>query len=333
MTKVAIISGWLGKSFLSEYYRSDDGRSDFIVELVSDLKREYDVIYSREELFEHRHSIDIEIHLNAQTPLLAHSKKICIVLEHQSIRPQNYLTRFIKYDHILSWSNFKSYFKNNNYSRFNFPHDFEKKFTGDEVRHLPYVLICSNRNTVLPVDNNFYYVRQNIIRECEEKYSDRFSLFGHGWHRKFQKHGFVARFRTEVFKKLNIGSQTLNVYRGTIQQKEEVLRKAKFNFAIENIGGLDGYISEKLFDSFMFGSVPIFLPSWDIPETIIPKNLYIDFRCFASLVELFEYCDALPESFFEDWSQNVTDFMANEATNFSSLQFIRKVREAIRCSL
>lgn len=39
-------------------------------------------------------------------------------------------------------------------------------------------------------------------------------------------------------------------YKGKVQEKQSVLKKTKFSICYENVSDLQGYITEKIFDSF-----------------------------------------------------------------------------------
>lgn len=57
---------------------------------------------------------------------------------------------------------------------------------------------------------------------------------------------------------------------GKIENKIEFLKSYKFSIAMENTEG-DGYISEKIMDSFLSGTIPIYYGDYIIDEYINPK--------------------------------------------------------------
>ena len=58
---------------------------------------------------------------------------------------------------------------------------------------------------------------------------------------------------------------------GKIKNKILFLKKYKFSIAMEN-SELDGYISEKIIDSFISGTIPIYYGDYMIDEYINPKS-------------------------------------------------------------
>ena len=77
----------------------------------------------------------------------------------------------------------------------------------------------------------------------------------------------------------NIGGQTNNKY--------EFFSSYKFSIAMENSEG-DGYISEKIIDSFITGTIPIYYGDYMIDEYINPKS-YILIRGEKDIQEKINY--------------------------------------------
>ena len=61
---------------------------------------------------------------------------------------------------------------------------------------------------------------------------------------------------------------------GKIINKIKFLSSYKFSIAMENTEG-DGYVSEKIIDSFLSGSIPIYYGSYMIDEYINPKSIIL----------------------------------------------------------
>jgi len=87
-----------------------------------------------------------------------------------------------------------------------------------------------------------------------------------------------ALFRLNFIKKLNKykkvdieGKCRYNYNKIIIKNKIEFLKNYKFSIAMENSKG-DGYISEKIVDSFLAGTIPIYYGDYLIDEFINPKT-------------------------------------------------------------
>src|SRR6266851_7272498 len=81
------------------------------------------------------------------------------------------------------------------------------------------------------------------------------------------------------------------VYRGPTSSKRETLGKYNFALCFDN-QILNGWITEKIFDCFFAGTIPVYLGAPDI-ETYIPKECFIDVRQFAGYEDLRTYLKSL----------------------------------------
>jgi hypothetical protein len=135
----------------------------------------------------------------------------------------------------------------------NVPHFKEKKLLA---------FVFSNKTSSEGIPNDLYPERKKLIEFFEEKPEGEFEFYGLGW---------------EQFGYKN--------YKGMAESKLEVIKNFKFTVAYENSQHL-GYITEKIFNCFEAGSVPIY---WGAPNILsyIPKNCFIDRRDFSSNEELY----------------------------------------------
>ena len=87
----------------------------------------------------------------------------------------------------------------------------------------------------------------------------------------------------------------LNIaYLGLCDNKIKTLSKYKFNVCFENIAQ-DYYVTEKIIDCFVAGTIPIYFGAPNIRE-IIPHEAFIDLRAFKTLYDLDNYLNAMTES-------------------------------------
>lgn len=75
---------------------------------------------------------------------------------------------------------------------------------------------------------------------------------------------------------------------GTVESKAITLAKYKFCICYENMRDVKGYITEKIFDCFMAGCVPIYWGASNITD-YIPADCFIDRRTFTSMEELYVF--------------------------------------------
>jgi hypothetical protein len=87
---------------------------------------------------------------------------------------------------------------------------------------------------------------------------------------------FRTKFINELnkYKRIDMGGKYLNNIEGPVKDKIEFLSSYKFSIAMENSEG-DGYISEKIIDSFISGTIPIYYGDYTLDEYINPKALIL----------------------------------------------------------
>ncbi|MDI9244972.1 glycosyltransferase family 10 [Marinobacter sp. CHS3-4] len=88
-------------------------------------------------------------------------------------------------------------------------------------------------------------------------------------------------------------------------KKYLTINKYKFNFTIENVI-VNNYISEKILDSFLALSVPVYLGSPEV-DRWIPKSCYVDIRDFDNNDELLSYLKSMPDSEYNQYLESIRD--------------------------
>ena len=101
--------------------------------------------------------------------------------------------------------------------------------------------------------------------------------------------GFRLNFINELskYKNVDMGGQYKNNVGGAITDKIKFLSHYKFSIAMENSEG-NGYVSEKIIDSFMAGTIPIYYGGYTIEEFINPKS-YILIKDENNMQKKIEY--------------------------------------------
>lgn len=133
-------------------------------------------------------------------------------------------------------------------------------------------------------------------------------LFGVGWD-----------LRSEEFLK--------TTYKGTVESKVDVLQQYKFSICFENSNIYYGYITEKLFDCFASGTVPVYYGAPNVGD-YIPDNCYIDFRNFNSYDQLYDYLKSMSADEYGAYLDAVKKFLdSDEYTLFSSAGYAKRLCE------
>jgi alpha(1,3/1,4) fucosyltransferase len=144
-------------------------------------------------------------------------------------------------------------------------------------------------------------------------------LYGHGWDQPSIRVGktrvphTVIRLQRALLQQWQqmypdpMLAAARRVYRGRTESKAETLGQHKFALCFEN-AIIKGYITEKIFDCFFAGTVPIY---WGAPniEEVVPSNCFIDMRCFASYAELRSYLISLSEKDICTYKENAWQYI------------------------
>jgi alpha(1,3/1,4) fucosyltransferase len=165
-------------------------------------------------------------------------------------------------------------------------------------------LIVSNKTSRHPLE--LYSEREAAIRFFEELPDSGFEFYGIGWEDKNYKN-----------------------YRGAVADKLETLKRYRFAICYENMRGVTGYVTEKLFDCFAAGCVPIYWGAENIEE-YVPRECFIDKRAFSSYLELHAFLQNMKAQEYEKYLSSIQIYLKSEkAQIFSSKHFIKTVAEAV----
>lgn len=129
-----------------------------------------------------------------------------------------------------------------------------------------------------------YFERLRAIKFFS-KYDD-FDLYGYGWDK-------ITNYSDHPIK-----DAVLKCYRGNIpgsndnKDKLEFLKQYKFSIVFENTV-FPGYLTEKIFDCFFSGVIPVYLGDPSVSEQI-PSDCFIDARDFKNYDELLYYLKTMP---------------------------------------
>lgn len=206
------------------------------------------------------------------------------------------------------------------------PMFFPQFFSGFVHEHVPFekkkgiVYIASNKETKDPIKTIIikvlygfsvqliYALRRKIIRFLSDQGS--FDLYGRGWEKETE----------EYIKK---------VYKGPVDDKEKVLCEYKYVLCLEN-AVFPGYITEKIFDCFFAGAVPLYAGAPDI-DAYIPSNTYINVRSFATFDDLKSHLDSIDEETYNEYLRNIEAFLHSDAfLKWTHTQFTSTVLDLIR---
>lgn len=124
----------------------------------------------------------------------------------------------------------------------------------------------------------FYQGRRDIARAAEQFPGELLDVYGSNWNGR--NSGWYYRFFPDA---------PYNAARGTFNaDKLTLLSQYRFVIAYENFVSDVGYISEKIFDAFHAGAVPIYLGDAEV-EKSIDSECFVDARRFRSPRAVLEF--------------------------------------------
>ena len=201
--------------------------------------------------------------------------------------------------------------------------------TFEKFSERPIFSCIINANKAFPkgVNGDLYKERINVIRWYEKYFPNKFSLYGLGWNKPSPAFTFtekiVRRFKrlaTQIF-----GLKPFSSYAGETADKASVYRRAKFAYCYENVADLPDYISEKIFDCFLAGCVPIYWGSHTISDHI-PTSCYIDRRKFKNMAELHQFLETINESEYLKYQENIKQYLgSNAAKKFDTSYYVQTI--------
>lgn len=163
-------------------------------------------------------------------------------------------------------------------------------------------LISSRLSSDYP--NEIYSEREKAIRFFENNHLQDFDLYGRFW-----------------------GKRKFSCYKGTVADKLAVMQNYKFCICFENTKNIQGYITEKIFDAFAVGCIPVYYGASNVEE-YIPADCFIDFREFSSYDELYTYLTSITEEEFEKYLSNIKNYLESEkAKQFTKAFFYKNLEE------
>jgi hypothetical protein len=177
-----------------------------------------------------------------------------------------------------------------------------------------------------------YNERIDIIRWFEREHPSQFDLYGERWDR-FYFSNFLWRlniFLARLYRKYPNRFQTRRFpsHCGPVPSKRQAMRPYKFAIAYEN-AVYPGYLTEKIFDAFFAGCVPIYLGAPDVLD-YLPAQTFINRNDFADNEALYRYLTGMSDREYLERIKAIEDFVNGERMRpFSAEQFIETVEKHI----
>ena len=188
---------------------------------------------------------------------------------------------------------------------------FVVKMEGFEYLRFPQIRDCifeeyfdnSNRGFITLInankqpasfENELYTERLRAIKYFSGYGLD---LYGRGWDSPIR---FSASFNEYIIKS----------FRGVTDDKYKTLSKYRFAICYEN-SAYPGWVTEKMFDCFFAGTIPIYLGAPDIRE-YVPPQCFIDFSDYRDYDSLNNYLRSLSEEDIAARKRAIRNFLSSD---------------------
>ncbi len=250
--------------------------------------------------------------------------KYIIATENPCICPLNKNEQYLRsFDGVFTWNT--DLLNLPNITHVFIPNQIEVKETPSfENRPIFSCIINANKAFPSAVSDDLYKERINVIRWYEKHAPEYFSLFGLGWGKPApaftQTEKLIRRLKRLATQTL--GYKPFPSYAGEVADKGSVYQKTKFGYCYENVANLPDYISEKIFDCFFNGCVPVYWGSNTVAAHI-PSNCYIDRRDFKSTEETHQFLRSINASQYQQYQDNIRNFLISpKAMEFDTKSYV-----------
>ncbi len=249
--------------------------------------------------------------------------------ENEIIKPDNWKSEHYKhFKKVFTWRD--DIVDNKKTFKFFLPNRIPDSVTFDMQEKKKFCcLIAGNKKNYHPFE--LYSERIRAIRWFEKNQPANFDLYGKGWDLSLPP--FLRSLKPVLQPMYSVFFPRYSSYRGKITSKREILKQYKFSICYENARDFPGYITEKIFDCFFSGCVPIYLGAPNVTE-YIPENCFIDKRKFSDYSRLFGYLNQMSENDYLGYLHAIEEFITSKGilpfgaeyfanTIFNELDFLK----------
>ncbi len=186
-----------------------------------------------------------------------------------------------------------------------FREEFEEFFAVPKEKFL--VMMNHNARPRAFFNKELYSERLRAIKFLSQ--ANDFDLYGGRWDKR------------PFFPFWHYRSAVQKCWRGYVDgDKIKTLAAYKFSIAFEN-SRYPGYLSEKIFDSFLAGCIPVYLGAPDVTD-YVSADCFIDMRNFKNYGELEKYLRSLSPAECAEYRQRIRQYLLSQKNNiFSKRKF------------
>ena len=250
-------------------------------------------------------------YLNLLIKKFPNIKRVFIPWEPEVVETQHSIPNLKKvskyFNSILTWNDYL--IDNKKFFKINYPqhlirlNNIQLNIDNFNRRRL---LVQVSSNLKSKHELELYSLRRKMNLEAHRRFQNNFNFFGSGWDHDNKS------------------------YKGLIEEKLTTISRYRFSLCFENTANIDGYITEKIFDCFVSGVVPIYFGARNITD-YIPKKAFIDFRDFESYADLFNYISEIDYEVWLDYINEGLKFISSKDSQiFSISSYIDVVNNSLQ---
>jgi hypothetical protein len=265
--------------------------------------------------------VQFELHLNVCQSASFSVPSYVLLYESPQVLPINGDAGFLgKYRRVFTWRD--DLVDDQRFIKFNLPNTLlTHESRGWPGRSKLCCLIAENKSIRGASGLELYSERVETIKWFEQFAPGDFDLFGIGWDAPVATGGLLNR----TLRRLNryypgiIPGSRRPSYRGKVASKRDTMQGYRFSICYENIRDLPGYITEKIWDSFFAGCIPVYWGASNV-TSYIPGDCFIDRRQFADNAALYKFLVSMTEHQYIAYQDRIAVFLAGERARLFSAQ-------------
>lgn len=236
-------------------------------------------------------------------------KSHLLIFESELIRPDNWDVRKHQYfSRIFTWND--TLIDNEKYFKINFAQLFPVGINKDLTKKKKLCTLIAGRKRVKH-PQEIYSERLKAIRWFEKNHPDDFDLYGISW----DGYKLISRKWSKKLSKIPVLAKLLPLrfpsFRGRVDFKRPILEQYRFSICYENARDIPGYISEKIFDCFFAGCVPVYWGANNVTDHI-PKECFIDKRDFNSYEKLYHFMINIDDKEYLSYLDSIESFLKSD---------------------
>jgi alpha(1,3/1,4) fucosyltransferase len=286
-----------------------------------ELKKNNIEIFTQDLLPEDKSDFSLYIDHHISRP--KNKKNYLFVNEPHPIVEKNHMLNKLKlFDGVFTWND--DLIDNQKIFKIQLSHDFPRLKVINKKNQEGFCLINSNKKSSHKYEN--YSLRYEVIKFFKST-NDKFDLYGKDWD-KYSSANYYVDYLFNQFK-----SKPPNVWKGEIrdnnnfldmQKKRELVSSYKFQFAIENSKNINGYISEKLIDCFLSGTIALYSGCKNV-SNFIPPEAFINLDSFKNFSEAYRYIKSLNNKDQEKIKGAAINFLTGPKKNIFDVRHNAKI--------